>query len=138
MKKILAIIISLVACAFSGFAVYKSMSVNSVKDKDINYVLYLGTNDKDTNQPVASEGECVAKAETILANNFDGFTIQEARGGWKNDDGSISHEYTIIITLSDTTLDQVHKASKELIKEFNQSSILIHTNTSKVEFYEGK
>ena len=63
---VVAIIISLVACAFSGFAVYKSMSVNSVKDKDINYVLYLGTNDKDTNQPVASEGECAAKAEIGL------------------------------------------------------------------------
>ena len=33
--------------------------------KDIQYVLYLGTNDKDTNQPVFNPDEAKAQAEKI-------------------------------------------------------------------------
>ena len=68
---------------------------------------------------------------------FDGFTIQEAYGGWKNEDGSIAHEYTLVITLSDTTLEKVHSASDDFIKEFHQSSVMIQQNTSQTEFYAG-
>ena len=105
--------------------------------QDIQYVLYLGTNDKDTNEPVFEEEEARAHAEAILTDHFGGFTIQEARGGWVNDDGSIAHEYTIVIHLSDTNLDEVHAACNDLIAEFNQSSILIQQNLTSTEFYSG-
>ena len=101
---------------------------------DIQYVMYVGTNDKDTNQPVYTPDECKNRADVILTNHFDGFTIQEAQGGWAYE-GTIYHEYTLVVYLSDTNIDAIHAAADDFIKEFNQSSILIQANETKTEFY---
>ena len=105
---------------------------------DKEYVLYLGTNDKDTNQPVYSREESKERAKDILMADFGGYTIQEAEGGWKGDDGSVYQEYTLVIYLSDTDIDTVHTTAKKLIDEFHQTSVLINTETVQTEFYEGE
>ena len=46
-------------------------------------------------------------------------------------------EYTIVIYLSDTTSEKVHTAADELVETFRQSSVLIHENPTKTEFYSG-
>ena len=105
-------------------------------DSDVQYVLYLGTNDKDTNTPVFTEAEAMEQARAILLRNFGGYTIQEARGGWI-DNGKEYQEYTLVISLSDTTPEKVHAAADELISVFRQSSVLIQENPTKTEFYAG-
>ena len=102
---------------------------------DVQYVLYLGTNDKDTNRPVFTQAEAMEKARAVLIRLFGGYTIQEAHGGWIGDDGTEYQEYTLVIYLSDTTEAQVHAAADELISVFHQSSILIQANPTKTDFY---
>jgi hypothetical protein len=101
---------------------------------DIQYVLFLGTNDKDTNKPVFTEEMSRQKVREILMKHFGGYTIQQAWGGWMDQDTEYQ-EYTLVIYLSDTTLDAVHAAADELVETFRQSSILIQTNPTKTEFY---
>ena len=103
---------------------------------DIQYVLYLGTNDKDTNTPVFTEAEAKEKAKEILVRHFGGFTIQEAEGGWL-DEEKLYQEYTLVIYLSDTTEQAVHAAADELVEAFHQSAVLIQTNPTRTEFYGG-
>ncbi len=105
--------------------------------KDTQYVLFLGTNDKDTYAPYGTPEVCKARVDEVLTRHFEGFTIQDAMGGWTNADGTVSHEYTVVILLSDTTADKVHAAADELIAAFNQSSVLIQTNETTTEFYDG-
>lgn len=100
-------------------------------------MLYLGTNDKDTVQPVFPPEEAKQQAEAILLKHFGGYTIQEANGGWI-DGEKVFTEYTLVIHLSDTDIDAVHAAAKDMIKTFNQSSVLIQSNKTTTEFYEGK
>ena len=71
----------------------------------------------------------------ILISHFGGYTIQEAFGGWIGDDGTEYQEYTLVIYLSDTTAEKIHAAADELIREFNQSSIMIQENPTRTEFY---
>ncbi len=104
---------------------------------DTQYVLYLGTNDKDTNLPVFSESEAMAKVTDILINRFGGYTVQDAHGGWIDDNGKIYQEYTLIIYLSDTDARAVHSLADELLDVFRQSAVLIHTNLTNTEFYSG-
>lgn len=101
---------------------------------DVQYVLYLGTNDKDTNQPVFTQSEALEQAKNILIENFGGYTIMEANGGWI-DDGKEYREYTLVIYLSDTTPEKIHAAADELIEVFHQSSVLIQENPTRTEFY---
>ena len=102
----------------------------------IQYVMYLGTNDKDTNQPVFTPEEAMVKAQEILIRHFGGYTIQEARGGWL-DSGILYQEYTLVIYLSDTTPEAIHAAADELVEVFRQSSVLIQANPTTTEFYSG-
>ena len=100
------------------------------------YVMYLGTNHKDTNKPVFTQAEAQEKAKEILVRHFGGYTIQEASGGWMGD-GTLYQEYTLVIYLADTTPEAVHAAADELIETFQQSSVLIHTIPVQAEFYSG-
>ena len=105
--------------------------------EDIQYVMYLGTNDKDTNKPVYTQAEAMEKAKDILIRHFGGYTIQEANGGWI-DGGSEYQEHTLVIYLSDTTLDAVHAAADEMLEAFNQSSVMIQANPTTTEFYSAE
>ena len=137
MKKAILIILALVI-SLSLLATITSCAKKEEepKPKDIQYVLYVGTNDKDTVEPVFTPEESKAKAIEILLKHFGGYTIQEANGGWV-DNGKIYTEYTLVIYLSDTTLDKVHAACDEFIEVFHQSSILIQANETTTEFYAG-
>ena len=106
--------------------------------QDVQYVLYLGTNDKDTNKPVFTQTEAMQRAREILIARFGGYTIQEAHGGWIGDDGKEYQEYTLVIYLSGAAKEQVYAAADELIDVFHQSSILIQTNPTKTEFYSAE
>ncbi len=103
---------------------------------DVQYVMYLGTNDKDTNKPVFTQAEAMEKAREILIRHFAGYTIQEAHGGWIDGDTEYQ-EYTLVIYLSGTNEEAVHAAGDELIETFCQSSVLIQTNPTTTEFYSG-
>ncbi len=106
--------------------------------EDVQYVMYLGTNDKDTNEPVFTREEAKERAKSILIDHLGGYTIQEAEGGWVDEDGTQYQEFTLVIYMSDTTQEDVHAVADELIREFNQSSVLIQTNTTVTEFYSGE
>ena len=103
---------------------------------DVQYVMYLGTNDKDTNKPVFTQTEALEQAKAILVRHFGGYTIQDASGGWISGD-ELYQEYTLVIYLSDTTAEKVHSAADELINVFHQSSVLIQEYPTRTEFYEG-
>ncbi len=151
-KTIISIVLSLIAICTSVAAIVICLTKEpkeapapaapavsteaATEDKgDVQYVLYLGTNDKDTNEPIFSPEESKAKLKEILINQMGGYTIQEASGGWKGDDGKEYQEYTLVIYLSDTDLDKVHTLCDELIKTYDQSAILIQMNNTRTEFY---
>jgi len=135
----ISIILSVIAIILAAFALVSAGKTDISATQpagDTQYVLYLGTNDKDTNEPVFSPEEAKTQAETILLKHFGGYTIQEANGGWIDDDKTYQ-EYTLVIYLSDTAPEQVHAAADEMLQVFNQSSVLIQANQTVTEFYSG-
>ena len=127
--------LSLVVAIITMVIVIVKTNDNKPKE-DIQYVLYLGTNDKDTNEPVFTKDVAKEELQKILIDHFGGYTISEANGGWVDGD-KLYQEYTLVIYLSDTTLDQVHKACNDMINKFHQSSVLIQSNKTITEFYSG-
>ena len=129
-------IVAVIALCLSVVALCMAISPGKEASSDVQYVMYLGTNDKDTNEPVFDPDEAKKQAEDILVEHFGGYTISEANGGWE-DEGKRYQEYTLVIYLSDTTIDDVHAAADEMIKTFDQSSVLIQSNNTVTEFYAG-
>ena len=141
MKKAIGIVFCVVCVLAIGLSVAAiAIVVPRVSEKeaimDTQYVVYLGTNDKDTNLPVFTPEQARAELEEILLAHFGGYTIQEANGGWI-DGETVYREYTLVIHLSDTTLDAVHAAADEMIQVFHQSSVLIQRNSTLTDFYSG-
>ena len=135
MKKTLSILLAIVMTFTVIFVITGCAKTSEQSDNtDTQYVLYVGTNDKDTVEPVFTPEVAKQKAIEILLKRFGGYTIQEASGGWIDND-KIYTEYTLVIYLSDTTLEKVHEACDEFIDVFRQSSILIQANQTKTEFY---
>lgn len=128
---IIAIVISIAA-----LIICLKPAGKDAEQTDVQYVMYLGTNDKDSNQPVFTPDVAKKKAEAILIDHFGGYTIQEANGGWIDGDTEYQ-EYTLVIYLSDTDLESVHRAADEMIEAFHQSSVLIQANQTVTEFYSG-
>lgn len=137
-SEIITLIIAIVALCISVVSLVKPQKSEDYAGADTQYVIFLGTNDKDTNQPVFSPNEAKNRLEDILLKHFGGYTIQEASGGW-DDNGMVYQEHTFVIYLSDTTLDKVHVAADEMLQVFNQKSVLIQSNETKTElYYSGK
>ena len=137
MSKKLSILLAILCVIATGLsAAALSIACRPEEPVDIQYVMYLGTNDKDTDLPVFPPEEAKKQAENILIGHFGGYTIQEASGGWVDGD-TVYQEYTLVIYLSDTDLEHVHTAADELIDVFHQSSVLIQANQTKTEFYAG-
>lgn len=121
--------------AVTADATSSEQEVSAAKPTSDHFILYLGTNDKDTNEPVYSREESRERAKAILIKHLGGYTIQDAEGGWVDDSGKVYQEYTLVIHLSDTDIETVHAVADDLIKEFNQSSVLINTEQVTSEFY---
>ncbi len=138
---ILLALLSSAALCLSVFALAGVLSMPAANMRDVQYVMYLGTN-VPTDPAQADDGptaaEELARLEKVLTRHFSGFTVQEAYGGWTDDDGVFGHEFTFVIYLSDTTKSRVTAAADELLREFGQYSILIQSNITKTEFHTGK
>ena len=134
---IIAVVLAVIALALAVFSLVSPSKTEKPEELDTQYVMYLGTNDKDTYEPYGTPEEAKAKVDEVLTKHFEGFTIQDAMGGWTNENGTVDHEYTVVIFLSDTTQEKVRAAADDLIRVFNQSSILIQTNQTRTEFYSG-
>ena len=59
---ILALALALIAAGLSAASLILAAKPAEEKTADIQYVLYLGTNDKDTNEPVCAPEEAKEKA----------------------------------------------------------------------------
>ena len=129
----------LAAAALCLSVVNLALVLNRLPEREeVQYVLYLGTNGKDSNEPVCTPEEAKVRVNEILIDHFGGYTIQDANGGWVDEKGTVYQEYTIVIYLSDTTIEQVHAAADSLISAFDQSSVLIQANATRTEFYSGE
>ena len=91
----------------------------------MKYQLYLGLNDKDTKLQKIDTVEAYKMVENILLNNeITGYTIYQARGVFKHEDGHITQENTLIIEMIFVEEELVDDILQILKTVFNQEMIL--------------
>ena len=106
-------------------------------EKGEKYTLYLGLNDKDTFEQKISTEDAIEKANKICAAHSGGYTLFTANGGWTNDDGTIGHENTLVYMIYDIGESDLRAMLDELLKEFNQSSVLVEKTEAAHIYYSG-
>lgn len=104
----------------------------------VKYTLYIGLNDKDTFEQKISTEDAVNKANKICAAHSGGYTQFTARGGWTNDDGTLGHENTLVYMIYDISESDLKALLDEMIREFNQSSVLVEKSEAAHIYYSGQ
>ena len=137
----LIIAITSLCCSVLTLGMVLRGSGNSEKTetgKVKQYVMYVGTNDKDTYQPEHTNEEARDIVDEICLKYFEGYTLQEATGSWVDEKNNTTHEYTLVCYFDDADRDIVYKAADEVIKALNQNTVLIEVNETEIDYYCGR
>ena len=140
MKKLsLALVCSLSAIAI-GLSSWSLIRSYLPAPHDTEYVMYVGTNDKDTYQlEITLEEARIIVHNTMMDHFPDGFTMHDATGVWRDEKKVVTLEYSFVCILEKAEKSEVYKAADELLIALNQSTILVVENyASSVNFYTGK
>lgn len=142
---ITAVIISLVSLCCSAVCLVFALNAGNTgaaaagtDGKCKQYVMYVGTNDKDTYKPEYTQEEARDIVDRVCLRYFGGYTLQEAGGVWTDEKQNITHEYTLVCYFDDADKETVYKAADELIKKLNQNTILIEEGEITIDYYSGK
>ena len=108
------------------------------RDTAAQYVMYVGTNDKDTYKPEHTNEEAMNIVDQICLKYFEGYTLQDATGSWTDETGTPTHEYTLVCYFDAADEATVYEAADEIIKELNQNTVLIETNETEIDYYGGR
>ena len=140
MKKLSLITIFLLSIIATFLSTWSLIRSYTVDEHELEYTIYIGTNDKDTFQLEIPLDEARSIIYNTMINYFsDGFTMHDANGVWKDENNDITLEYTFVCIIENADIDEIHKAADELILKLDQNSILIVSNrVEKVDFYTGK
>lgn len=144
MKKfgIAAMIVSVVSLCLSAVCMAVTLNRSAQPQKDdtltTQYVMYVGTNDKDTYQPKYTEEEAKKIVDEICLKYFEGYTLQDATGSWTDEQKNITHEYTLVCYFDGADKDTVYQAADDVIRALNQNTVLIEQDAIKTEYYSGK
>ena len=106
-------------------------------DTSVQYVMYVGTNDKDTYQPEHTNEEARDIVDQVCLKYFDGYTLQEATGSWTDEKNRVTHEYTLVCYFDYADKEKVYAAADELREKLNQNTILIEQDQIRLDFYGG-
>lgn len=139
-KNIVPIALSALACimAIAALAVALTNRAPVPKELSTQFVMYVGTNDKDTYAPKFSQEEAKNIVDGICLKHFEGYTLQEAIGSWTDEKNNITHEYTIVCYFDDADKETVYKAADEIIAALNQNTVLIERDEISIEYYSGR
>ena len=102
------------------------------------YVLYIGTNDKDTYKQVISTEEAREIVNEICIKYVDGYTASEAKGGWVDETDTLTQENTLVYAFYEVTEEQLVNIMEEILEALNQNAILVEKQEAIYTYYSGK
>ena len=132
---IIAIAISAVSLVCSGLGLARG--AGSGDGGSVQYVMYVGTNDKDTYKMEHTEEEARDIVDQICLKHFEGYTLQDATGAWTDDAGVATHEYSLVCYFDGAEESAVKAAADEILAALNQSAVLIEKDVIDMEYYGG-
>lgn len=101
------------------------------------YILYIGTNDKDTYTQLIPTDEARDMVNRICAKYTGGYTASDARGGWVDETDTLTQENTLVYEFYDITEEQLTQIMDDVLQELNQNSILVEQREAVYSYYSG-
>ena len=141
-KKFFTVIgILIAAILFFGTADAAKKDISALGSEVSNqkkYTMYLGTNDKDTYKQEIPTETIKAQMHEICLKYVDGYTVDVMDGYYKEENGEVTHEVSLVYIFIDAPIDSIQKIMDEALVKFNQSSILLEETKTRSTFYSGR
>lgn len=96
--------------------------------------LYIGTNDKDTKQPVKNMLRFMEVLKQVLNDLTEGYTMYHATGYYHHDDNTTVQEGTVIVELINYG-GSIYALTTILKDRLNQESIYVTEQEIKARLY---
>lgn len=101
------------------------------------YTLYIGTNDKNTYKQKIPTDEARNIVNGICVKYVDGYTSQDAKGGWVDETGKLTQENTLVYYLYGVSEKQVVSIMNDVMSALNQKSVLVQVQNVNYAYYTG-
>lgn len=101
------------------------------------YVLYIGLNDKDTYTQEIPTDEAIAIVNEICSRHVDGYTMQNASGGWVDETGTLTQEPSLVYSFDQAAEADIIALMDEVLLALNQNSILVEKEDVTYAYYDG-
>ena len=134
---IVLLIANIAATCVIGVTALGKGSTSKDDETAVQYVMYIGTNDKDTYTQLISTEEAKSIIDEICYKYLGGYTLQDATGSWADEKNMATHENTIVCYFDDADEAAVYKIADEVIEALNQNAVLIEKKDIRMEYYWG-
>lgn len=101
----------------------------------VKYIMYIGTNCKDTYSQLIPTEEAINIVNEICARHIGGYTVHQASGGWIDEQGILTQENTLVYTLMGIDEKKVMAIMDEVLVALNQNSILLERQAVSSTYY---
>ena len=101
------------------------------------YIIYIGTNDKDTYQQEIPTNEARDMVNAICAKYVEGYTASDAKGGWVDETDTLTQENTLVYSIYNIKEEQLIQVMDEVREKLNQNSILVERQEAVYMYYYG-
>ncbi len=109
-----------------------------VMEEKTKYILYIGTNDKDTYKQEIPTEEADRIIKEISSKYVEGYTAFRANGGWVDEKGILTQEVTLVYEYADVSEETIRAIMDELLIQLNQNAILVEREDVSMQYYYGE
>jgi len=106
--------------------------------ENAQYILYIGTNDKDTYEQIIPTDEAREIVNSICAKYVDGYTSDVCEGGWVDEKNILTQENTLVYTINGADETAIISIMDDVLTALNQNAILVERRDVSGVFYHGK
>jgi len=128
----------LAVCVFTRSDADSGGTINFETAENAQYILYIGTNDKDTYEQIIPTDEAREIVNFICAKYVDGYTSDVCEGGWVDEKNILTQENTLVYTINDADETAIISIMDEVLTALNQNAILVERRDVSGVFYHGK
>ncbi len=103
-------------------------------ENDIEYQIYIGTNDSQINRELVKDHELVRLVADFFERKQIDFSILNAKGGYLYKDGSYTYENAVCINLIGAAGKDIIKLAQSISMIMNQDKALVVRHKVKRRF----
>ena len=130
-------LIMVIAYLAAGPAPASGENLSGQLETGEKYILYIGTNDKETYTQLIPTEEAREMVDEICAKYTGGYTESDARGGWTDETGTLTRENTLVYEFYQIEEETLVQIMDEILAALNQNSILAEKRAVSYTYYSG-